>query len=245
MSQASNITDAFRALGLKPGADRPAVKKAYRRLAKILHPDLNPNADPGRMAKVNRAYRAALQYLEEQSRPWSPFNLQDFQVHARQARPRPAQAAPKAEEPPKPAHPAGRAPQPPLAAPYFGPLAADPAPENARPHDPHGWRLIGLVRRGDALVYQVELSGNPASISLPLRGTRQCAACAGRGSLGGPFARKVCPSCGGRGRITASGQVEVALPGVMGEFEVHHTDAGAGQGRILVELRPAAHGKAK
>ncbi|HUS67394.1 MAG TPA: J domain-containing protein [Kofleriaceae bacterium] len=55
---------AYRLLGLPSGADRDAVKRAYRRLARVLHPDLNGSATEERrrqlermLAAVNGAYK--------------------------------------------------------------------------------------------------------------------------------------------------------------------------------------------
>ncbi|SFL01361.1 molecular chaperone DnaJ [Geodermatophilus ruber] len=52
-------TDYYGVLGLSRGATDAEIKKAYRRLARDLHPDVNP--DPGakeRFQEVNRAYQA-------------------------------------------------------------------------------------------------------------------------------------------------------------------------------------------
>jgi DnaJ-domain-containing protein 1 len=55
--------DAWRLLGVLPNADRAAVKQAYRRLARALHPDLHPHASESyrrrlerRLAIINSAY---------------------------------------------------------------------------------------------------------------------------------------------------------------------------------------------
>jgi DnaJ domain len=50
----ANVT-AYSVLGLKPGADRDAVEKAYRRLIKRYHPD-RAGGDGARAAEINRAY---------------------------------------------------------------------------------------------------------------------------------------------------------------------------------------------
>jgi hypothetical protein len=47
-------------LGVAPGAAPAEVKRAFHRLARELHPDLNPEADPGRLAEVIEAYRTFL-----------------------------------------------------------------------------------------------------------------------------------------------------------------------------------------
>jgi molecular chaperone DnaJ len=52
-------TDYYAVLGLARGASDSEIKRAYRRLARDLHPDVNP--DPGakeRFQEVNRAYQA-------------------------------------------------------------------------------------------------------------------------------------------------------------------------------------------
>lgn len=51
-------TDPYRVLGLSPGASKDEVTKAYRKLAKKYHPDLNPGDESAakKMAEVNAAY---------------------------------------------------------------------------------------------------------------------------------------------------------------------------------------------
>ena len=51
-------TDPYRVLGLQPGASKDEVSKAYRKLAKKYHPDLNPGDEQAakKMAEVNAAY---------------------------------------------------------------------------------------------------------------------------------------------------------------------------------------------
>jgi hypothetical protein len=58
---------ARRLLGVEPGADPDVVKRAYRRLARALHPDLQPEADVARrrtlerrFAEVTAAYEALI-----------------------------------------------------------------------------------------------------------------------------------------------------------------------------------------
>ena len=63
----ADLGTASRALGLEEGADRVRVKRAYRRLARALHPDLASavpssarRARERKLADVNRAYRLLL-----------------------------------------------------------------------------------------------------------------------------------------------------------------------------------------
>lgn len=58
---------AHRILGVSASADRTTVKRAYRRLARALHPDLQPSLSPEKrralerkLARVNSAYRELL-----------------------------------------------------------------------------------------------------------------------------------------------------------------------------------------
>src|SRR4051794_15242922 len=52
-------TDYYAVLGLTRGASDSEIKRAYRRLARDLHPDVNPDAGAKeRFQEVNRAYQA-------------------------------------------------------------------------------------------------------------------------------------------------------------------------------------------
>src|SRR3954464_12367119 len=52
-------TDYYAVLGLARGATDNDIKRAYRRLARDLHPDVNPDAEAKeRFQEVNRAYQA-------------------------------------------------------------------------------------------------------------------------------------------------------------------------------------------
>lgn len=58
-------TRAYATLGLLPGADRATIQQAFRRLARSLHPDSHPHADPherarllSRFAELSAAYHS-------------------------------------------------------------------------------------------------------------------------------------------------------------------------------------------
>src|ERR687884_1074855 len=52
-------TDYYAVLGLTRGATDSEIKRAYRRLARDLHPDVNPDPEAKeRFQEVNRAYQA-------------------------------------------------------------------------------------------------------------------------------------------------------------------------------------------
>ena len=52
------MTDPYQVLGVAPGASQDEIKKAYRKKAKLYHPDLNPNNPSAakKMEEVNEAY---------------------------------------------------------------------------------------------------------------------------------------------------------------------------------------------
>jgi hypothetical protein len=56
-----SIAEAYRTLGVDPGADEEAVKQAYRELAKSTHPD----ADAGDEEEFKRVTRAYERLIEE------------------------------------------------------------------------------------------------------------------------------------------------------------------------------------
>ena len=52
-------TDYYGVLGLAPGSSDSEIKRAYRRLARDLHPDVNPDVGAKeRFQEVSRAYQA-------------------------------------------------------------------------------------------------------------------------------------------------------------------------------------------
>lgn len=62
------VEELYAIFDLEVGATRVRVKSAYRRLARRLHPDINPAPDANaRMQALNAAYRTLLDSLDEDS----------------------------------------------------------------------------------------------------------------------------------------------------------------------------------
>ncbi len=60
-------SDPYEALGLEEGANAQEVRTAYRRLAKIYHPDVNSSPDaPAQMSRINWAYRVAMEHARQE-----------------------------------------------------------------------------------------------------------------------------------------------------------------------------------
>ncbi|MER3434778.1 MAG: molecular chaperone DnaJ [Leptolyngbya sp. ERB_1_1] len=64
-----NIADSYRLLGLRTGATYEDIKTAYRKLARQLHPDLNPGDDRAkeRFIRITEAYQFLLGVVPAES----------------------------------------------------------------------------------------------------------------------------------------------------------------------------------
>jgi len=64
-----NIADSYRLLGLRTGATYEDIKTAYRKLARQLHPDLNPGDDRAkeRFIRITEAYQFLLEVVPAES----------------------------------------------------------------------------------------------------------------------------------------------------------------------------------
>ncbi len=249
MNLATEIIEAYHDLDLAPGAGLEEVRAAYRRLARALHPDLNPGSRGALMGRVNRAYQRLLAHLGAEPAPVQPprpatrpYVYEEFQApprrdkrerasrHFRRAC-EVAQAMARATENPGDAQPA----------PTPGDFCRSrrsfsPAPERAP-----SWRLLGLEERGGCLVYKVEVSGRPRVLTLPVRRIQVCPHCGGRGKLGRGRRQRTCPDCGGKGRITRSERLRVELPPRWGAGRI--IPAGAEGRNLAVELIPSPAGR--
>lgn len=96
---------------------------------------------------------------------------------------------------------------------------------------------MGLRRQGADLVYQVEVSGQPQRLLLPLHERRDCPHCQGSGRLA--HGRGPCPHCAGRGYLTSSRLLPVDLPAAWRPGQVFSLPGQESPGAILVELLSA------
>lgn len=97
-----NIADCYRVLGLRTGATYEEIKASYRRLARQLHPDLNPGDQRAqeRFIQVTEAYHCLLTAIDSAERiapaGSAPTEKQPEKTHQQPAPPRPeATASPK------------------------------------------------------------------------------------------------------------------------------------------------------
>lgn len=251
MNLAQDIREAYHILDLRPGATWDEVRSAYRRLARALHPDLNPGRRGEEMARVNRAYQSLGAFLASQPQPpaadgyrhydfetWAPlrgqraYDFENFQTQPPRDSARPAAEHHESDRPsPRPAspeRPTPLAPVTPLASGQWhsGRPAAVPPREN--------WRVVGLRRQGQDLVYQVQVSGHPQQVILPVRGQRVCPLCGGSGHRQG--GRGSCPTCAGRGHLTSAHLVPVDLPSNWTHGQLLNLSGLGLEGGVLVEL---------
>ena len=235
MSPAQELKDSYHTLGIKPGAPLDEVKTAYHRLARALHPDLNPGAIHTHMANLNAAYQKLCRHLRQEAPADDPlaFSLREWaKAGAKRACARAAwhvAGAPvRNSSAPDAAKQASVRLKGELALAGPLPLVSD---------QPAGWRLTGLEKRNGRLVYLVEITGRPQSLTLPVRRVCACPHCQGSGLQKSGGQRHTCLGCGGSGRITRADQVKVDVPVNWRPGRIIEAPVAAGQTSILVELR--------
>jgi molecular chaperone DnaJ len=189
--------DYYEVLGVSKGASEADVKKAYRRLARKLHPDVNPGdkAAQKRFQEVQEAYEV----------------LKD--VEKRRAYDRFGHAGPG---------PAGFEPRGPGGGPGFGAGFSGGAPFEGihfeggdfgdlfgnlfggrRPSGPQpGEDLRGQI----VIPFRDSVLGGTASLSL--RREKPCPTCHGTGRTG----KTVCATCRGEGVVAESERVRIKIP---------------------------------
>ena len=79
----SSNASAYKALGLKPGADGAAVEQAYKKLIKKYHPD-RKGGDGARAAEINQAYFTLRKSVEQLPQRDAPVDIGEA-LYARRA----------------------------------------------------------------------------------------------------------------------------------------------------------------
>lgn len=92
-----NIADCYRVLGLRTGATYEEIKASYRRLARQLHPDLNPGDQRAqeRFIQVTEAYRFLLTVVNASEPTPSNFTAPTPQTQQKPATPKSTTEPPK------------------------------------------------------------------------------------------------------------------------------------------------------
>lgn len=80
-------SNAYKALGLKPGADGAAIERAYKALIKKYHPD-REGGDAARAAEINQAYFALRKNVEQLPHRDAPVDIAEALYARRAARAR-------------------------------------------------------------------------------------------------------------------------------------------------------------
>jgi curved DNA-binding protein CbpA len=94
------IADCYRLLGLRTGASYEDIKASYRRLARIYHPDANPNNEQQAKEKfiqLTDAYRRLTSIVPPA--PHKPSSPKPSSPERTQRSPQPAQATPQPPQP--------------------------------------------------------------------------------------------------------------------------------------------------
>lgn len=189
--------DYYELLGIQPGVDAETVRRAYRRLARALHPDVNPEPDAAhRFALVSQAY-AVLN---------DPIRRRQYDEQRRSAR----------------ANSPGHVVRRPSTAPVGRGVLRGADVEvhvhvSLRDAVSGSEQKIAVPRR-DACAVCVGTGAVPGGTSmrcprcLGTGGTRthgdECTRCQGSGVIGEP----PCPNCHGMGRRQGQTQITVTLP---------------------------------
>ncbi|HSL19511.1 MAG TPA: J domain-containing protein [Methylomirabilota bacterium] len=202
-------TDYYRVLGVSRSADTPEIKKAYRKLARKFHPDVNPGNQEAeqKFKEIQEAY--AVLSDADKRKQYDTYGTVDgdpgagfdpFRRAGRQA----AWQEPGGFHVDFGGGTGGFQDLGDIFGQFFG---------GARP----GGRARPAARRGADQELAVEIGFAEAvhgtTITLPVQRQLQCSACSGAGMT----QRGACPTCHGAGVVIATERLRVKIPEGIGD----------------------------
>lgn len=232
-------TDYYKILGVSKTADGPEIKKAYRKLARKYHPDVNPGNDEAekRFKEIQEAY--AVLSDTKRRKQYDTFGTVDGDPTAgfdpfRTARRRAGSQGPEGFRVDFDGV-GGFQDLGDIFGQFFG---------GSRPG-----RRANVPRRGSDQELTVEVGFSEAvqgtTVNLPVQRQLRCSECGGTGSVG----RGVCPSCRGAQFVIATERLRVKIPeGVADGTKVRVAGKGAEGARggapgdlfVRIKVRPHA-----
>ncbi|MCJ7831484.1 MAG: J domain-containing protein [Dehalococcoidia bacterium] len=215
--------DYYQTLGVKRDAPAKEIRQAYRRLARKLHPDVNPGdkAAEARFKEVNAAYEV----LSDPEKRKKYDRYGEHWEHADQFEAAQRQGSFRGQT-------GGRS------------FSFDPDGEGLGGLFDSLFRGFGGARRAtrpraQAVEAPVELTLEEAyqgvTRSLQLQSPEPCATCSGSGQIAGA----VCHICQGQGAVVRPRRIEAKIPaGVHDGSRVHIGGGGLGDVYLRVSVRP-------
>jgi molecular chaperone DnaJ len=223
------MADLYEVLGVARDAAPEDIKKAYRKLARRFHPDVNPGNPEAekRFKEIQEAY-AVLSDPTKRHQYDEYGTIDEAAFAARQAR---------AQQ-----HARGRAGGPFGGGFSFGGFAdlGDLFGEMFRGFRGAGpeVRTAGAPRVAPAeAVAELEFAQavRGATVVVPVRREVPCSECGGSGALKG----QPCPRCRGLGRLIRTDRLRVRIPPGVGDGDrVRAKEPGGGRVAVLVHVRP-------
>lgn len=215
--------DLYETLGVARTATQDEIKKAYRRLARRFHPDVNPGKKDAekRFREIQEAY--AVLSDADKRRQYDQFGTVDEQeIAARYAR---ARRAGQARRPAADGRSfGGFTDLGELFGDLFGGLGG--RPRTAPPAPAEATVEIDLA---DAV--------RGTSVIVPVRHEVACQQCGGSGGEG----RGACPRCHGSGVLVTTERLRVRLPAGIGDGDRVRASAGGGDREAAVLVRVRSH----
>ncbi len=218
------MRDPYEVLGVSRGASAEEIKKAYRRLARKHHPDVNPGSREAeqRFKEIQEAY-AVLSDQEKRSQYDQFGTIDEAELAARAARARPRHT--------------GRAHQVRV---DFNPFGGDLGDLLGRMFGdvPSGFQPAQPATLETSVELEFTQSVRGATVVVPVRRQVECGQCRGTGRQGD----RPCSRCGGSGSLVTTDRLRVKIPaGVSDGDRVRTTIKGPPPSEVAVLVRVKPH----